>query len=81
MQLLCKDASTANENCQYKILNYSHDGHGKEFFGKAQDLHSNKKAADALSAKVATMTSFNSWVDAIVEKKGGFYYIKETRCK
>lgn len=35
VQLLCKDASTANGGNQYRILNYSNNGLGADFFGAA----------------------------------------------
>jgi len=79
VQLLCKDASTANSNNQYRILNYSHDGLGANFFGKAVSLHDNASARAGVEAKVADLTRFNSWVDAVVERKGGFYHIRDTR--
>ena len=79
VQLLCKDASTANGSNQYKILNYSHDGLGAAFFGKAVSLHDNASARASVEQKVANLTRFNSWVDAIVEKKGGFYHIRDTK--
>jgi hypothetical protein len=75
-ELLCKDASTMNANNQYRLLNYSHNGLGAKFFGDA-------KAGAARDARVkshtANMTRFNSFVDAIVERQNGFYYVKETR--
>jgi hypothetical protein len=78
-QLLCKDASTADKGNQYKILNYSHEGLGANFFGKAVSLHDNASARAGVEAKVADLTRFNSWVDAIVERKGGFYHIRDTK--
>jgi hypothetical protein len=80
-QLICKDASTANGDNQYKLLNYSHDGHGANFFGKAADLHNNAKARADVEAKVKAMTTFNRFVDAVVEKCGGFYHIRDTTFK
>jgi hypothetical protein len=80
-QLICKDASTANGDNQYKVLNYSHDGLGANFFGKAQDMHSNAKARADTEAKVKAMTTFNRYVDAVVEKVGGFYHVRDTTFK
>ena len=39
VQLLVKDASTLSNTNQYKILNYSHEGLGANFFGKASNMH------------------------------------------
>jgi hypothetical protein len=75
-ELLCKDASTMNANNQYRLLCYSHNGLGAKFFGDA-------KAGSARDARmrshIGNMTRFNSFVDAIVERQNGFYYIKETK--
>merc|ERR1712086_25549 len=75
-ELLCKDASTANGSNQYRLLNYSHNGHGAKFFGAAS---AGAACASRVRAHVANMTRFNSFVDAVVERSNGFYYIKETR--
>ena len=76
-----KDASTFNNANQYRILNYSHEGLGANFFGKAADLHTDAKARKAFDAQVANLTKFNVWVDAVVELRNGWYYIKETTLK
>ena len=49
VQLLCKDASTANGGNQYRILNYSHDGLGANFFGKAVNLHDSTAACNKVN--------------------------------
>jgi hypothetical protein len=59
-------------------LNYSHDGHGANFFGTATDIHTNAKARADCENKVKALTTFNNYVDAIVEKCGGFYHIRDT---
>lgn len=74
-ELLCKDASTMNSNNQYRLLNYSHNGLGAKFFG---DSKFSAGRAARVEGHVANMTRFNSFVDAIVERQNGFYYIKET---
>merc|ERR1712195_203851 len=73
-ELLCKDASTANSSNQYRLLNYSQNGLGANFFGKAA-----AGASARVAGQVRNMTRFNSFVDAIVERSNGFYYIKDTR--
>jgi hypothetical protein len=74
VQLLCKDASTANSNHQYRILNYSNNGLGADFFGPAASFNKAK-----VEGQVNNLTRFNSWVDAIVERQNGFYYIRDTK--
>jgi len=59
-------------------LNYSQDGLGSNFFGNAVDLSSNAKARADVEGKVASLTTFNNWVDAIVERVGGFFVIRDT---
>ena len=80
MQLLCKDVSTQNNNNTYKILLYSHEGLGENFFGVAPaNLHKDAKAATKVGEFAKMLTKFNSWVDAVVERRGGFYFIKDTK--
>ena len=81
VQFLAKDASTANNNNQYRILNYSHEGLGANFFGKAANLHTDAKARGAVEKHVANLTKFNVWVDAVVERRNGWYYIRDTRLR
>jgi hypothetical protein len=71
VQLLVKDASTMSNANQYRILNYSHEGLGAAFFGKAADLHSDAKARARFEGQCAQLTKFNVWVDAVVELRGG----------
>lgn len=66
---------------QYRILNYSHEGLGAAFFGKASDLHSDAKARARFEGQCAQLTKFNVWVDAVVELRGGWYYIKDTKLR
>jgi hypothetical protein len=44
VQLVVKDASTFNNANHYRILNYSHEGLGHNFFGKPADFHTDAKA-------------------------------------
>ena len=45
VQLSVKDASTLSNANQYRILNYSHEGLGANFFGKASNLWSDAAGA------------------------------------
>jgi len=74
VQLLCKDASTANLSQQYRILNYSNNGLGADFFGPAASFSKAK-----VEAQVSNLTRFNSWVDAVVERVNGFYVVRDTK--
>lgn len=80
VQFLCKDVSTQSNNNVYKILLYTHDGLGTNFFKQAAtDLGSDSKAAAAVTGAFGTLTRFNSWVDAVVERRNGYWFIKDTR--
>lgn len=79
VQLLVKDASTSGNTNQYRVLLYSHDGLGDGFFGKAQNLHTNAAARAKVEEQVANLTRFNSHVDAVVERRNGFYFLKDTK--
>jgi len=77
----CKDASTLSNANQYRILNYSHEGLGADFFGKAANLHTDAAARGKFEKHCANLTKFNVWVDAVVERRNGWYYIKDTKLR
>lgn len=80
VSLIVKDASTQLSNNSYRILVYSHDGLGKEFFGiNADNFHSNAGGRKKLEDIAGLLTKFNSRVDAVVERRGGYYFIKDTK--
>lgn len=76
-----KDASTQVNNNTYRVLLYTHDGLGAQFFGgiAADNLHKSEASRKKLDEYSDLLTKFNSWVDAVVEKKNGFYFIKDTK--
>lgn len=80
LQFLVKDVSTQFNNNTYRILLYTHDGLGANFFNvPADNLYKNNDARKKLEEYAESLTKFNSWVDAVVERKNGFYFIKDTR--
>jgi len=80
LQLLVKDVSTQFNNNTYRVLLYTHDGLGANFFNTpADNLYSNDKARKKLEDYASALTRFNSWVDAVVERRNGFYFIKDTK--
>lgn len=81
LQFLVKDAHTQTNSNTYRILLYTHEGLGENFFGsvKADNLHKNDGARKKLEDYADHLTRFNSWVDAVVEKRSGFYFIKDTK--
>jgi len=78
VQFLVKDSSTSLNNNAYRVLLYSHDGLGQNFFGGVTP-DSAGKDKKKLDDYADMLTKFNSWVDAVVEKRNGFYFIKDTR--
>lgn len=81
VSLLVKDASTAGNSNKYRINVNSHEGLGAEFFGKAANLHSDAAALKRVQHQVDNLTKFNTFVDAVVEKRGGQYLIKDTKLR
>lgn len=80
VQFLVKDVSTQFNSNTYRVLLYTHDGLGANFFNQAADnLYTNDKARKKLEDYSALLTRFNSWVDAVVERRNGFYFIKDTK--
>ena len=81
VQFLVKDVSTQFNNNHYRILLYTHDGLGANFFNglAADNLHTNAGAKKKIDEYNDMLTKFNSWVEAIVERKNGFYFIKDTK--
>ena len=79
--LTVKDAATLSSANQYRVLNYSHEGLGADFFGKAANLHSDAGARGKFDKACANLLKFNVWVDAIVERRNGWYYIKDTKLR
>lgn len=79
--MLCKDASTAQNSNKYRVLVHSQDGMGATFFGKAANMHSDAAAAKKFEKQAASMCKFNTYVDAVVEKKGNMWCIKESKLR
>lgn len=78
VQFLVKGGSSSNSH--YRVLLYTHDGLGKDFFGvPAQDIHKSAASAKKLEEHTNHLTKFNSWVDAVVERRNGYYFIKDTK--
>jgi len=62
-------------------LVHSHEGLGAQFFGKAANLHSDAAALKRTEQQFATLTKFNTFVDAVVEKRNGQFLIKDTKLR
>ena len=80
VQFMCKDVSTQFSNNAYRVLCYTHEGLGANFFSqKAANLASDSKACGNVKDAFAKLTRFNSWVDCVVERRNGYYFIKDTK--
>jgi len=80
VQFLAKDVSTQFNNNVYRVLLYTHEGLGANFFSqKPTNLHGNNAAAGKVKDSFDMLTRFNSWVDCVVERRNGFYFIKDTK--
>jgi len=80
VQFLAKDVSTQFNNNVYRVLLYTHEGLGANFFPqKAANLHHDSKANSKVQDSFNQLTRFNSWVDAVVERRNGYYFVKDTR--
>jgi len=79
--MLCKDASTSQNSNKYRVLVHSQDGLGASFFGKAANLHSDAGAAKKFEKQSGLLTKFNTYVDAVVEKKGAMWCVKDTKLR
>lgn len=80
VQLLVKDVSTQSNNNVYRILLYTHEGLGANFFPqKATNLWSDSKACTKVKESIDLLTRYNSWVDCVVERRHGYYFIKDTK--
>jgi hypothetical protein len=53
---------------------------GANFFNMGADnLYQHDKCKKKLEEYGALLTKFNSWVDAVVERRNGYYFIKDTK--
>ena len=57
------------------------DDPATEFFRgqKPENMHKNPEARKKLEEYAQMMIRFNTWVDAVVERRNGWYVIKDTK--
>lgn len=79
LQFLVKDVSTQFNNNAYRVLLYTHEGLGGSFFPQKPSAAADPKGAAKLKENLANLTKFNSWVDCVVERRYGYYFIKDTK--
>lgn len=82
MQFLIKDPSTALNDNLYKVYLYSHGGLGKEFFPGVDPSSAQTPSGHSKLRKYAsTLMKFNVHIDAVLEKVGGAFFIRDTEMK
>lgn len=82
MQMLVKDSSSQMNKNFYRILLYSYEeSKGAEFFNdiKPCNLYKNPEVLQQIQKQVKIMTKFNVWIDAIIERQGTFFLIRDTK--
>lgn len=85
VQMLCKDVSTSSNSNVYKLQVCSNSDDWvptcNEFFRglKPDNLFKNAESRKKLEECSQAMTRFNSWIEAVVERKNGWYFVKDTK--
>ncbi|CDW75388.1 alpha telomere binding protein [Stylonychia lemnae] len=82
MQMLVKDSSSQMNKNFYRILLYSFDeDRGNDFFSNVRpcNLYKNADALETIEKQIKAMTKFNVWIDAIIERQGAFFLIRDTK--
>ena len=85
VQFLCKDVSTQANSNVYKFLLCSNpdnasDSAGEFFRGiKPENLYKNAEARKKMEEMAQNLTRFNTWLDAVIERRNGWYFIKDTK--
>jgi hypothetical protein len=92
MQMLVKDSSSHMNKNFYRIILFSGINDTDEeydvsgFFrgipgGKPCNLYQNEEALHAIKKHVDHMLRFNVWIEALIERKGTYFLIKDTQIK
>ena len=91
LQMLVKDASSQMNKNFYRIILFSgandrdepeHDVSGF-FLGVAGpcNLYKNEEALHTIEKHIRNMLRHNVWIDALIERKGTYFLIKDTQIK
>eukprot|EP00347_Sterkiella_histriomuscorum_P019882 403339949 len=82
MQMLVKDSSSQMNKNFYRILLCSfEEGKGHDFFTNVKpcNLYQNPQALELIERQLKAMTKFNVWIDAIIERQGSYFLIRDTK--
>lgn len=91
MQMLVKDASSQMNKNFYRLLLFSGITDSDEdeasvsgFFAgvpKPVNLYKNEEALQIVEKHIRLMLRYNVWVDALIERKGTYFLLRDTRIK
>ena len=92
MQMLVKDATSQMNKNFYRLLLFSgvneddtEEGVSNFFTGvpggKPANLYKNEEALSVVEKHVRLMLRYNVWIDALIERKGVFFLLKDTQIK
>ena len=68
--MLVKDSTSQMNKNFYRILLYTYENKGSDFFGgiPPTNLYKDPAALENIEKHVKVMTKFNVWIDAILER-------------
>ena len=91
MQMLVKDSSSQMNKNFYRLLLFSgitdtdeDEGSVSGFFAGLQrhvNLYKNEEALKTVEKQIRLMLRYNVWVDALIERKGTYFLIRDTKVK
>lgn len=91
MQMLVKDASSQMNKNFYRLLLFSgitdSDDEDKSVAGffagvpKPVNLYKNEEQLQIIEKHVRLMLRYNVWIDALIERKGTFFLLRDTKIK
>ena len=91
MQMLVKDSSSQMNKNFYRLLLFSgitdsdeDEGSVSGFFAGLQrpvNLYKNEEALKTVEKHIRLMLRYNVWVDALIERKGTYFLIRDTKVK
>jgi hypothetical protein len=83
MQMLVKDETSQTNKNFYRILLYSTTQDcGENFFGEdltPSNLYRDEKKCKKIVQHLQTMLRFNVWINAVLERRGSFFLIRDTQ--
>ena len=92
LQMLVKDSTSQMNKNFYRLILFSGNNDTDEekdvsgFFvgvpgGKPCNLYQNEEALHVIEKHIRNMLRYNVWIDALIERKGTYFLIKDTQIK